>query len=146
MTAATSGLWATASNSVTASSNAPRIAYAAQLPARVPIVGGPAQPLLQLRHAAVVVAGVVVGDFEVALGHLHARIELERVRELLDGLRDEALLVIENAEVVVRARVRRVDPAGEGPQNREVALGDDQVKRMASKMALRDARSGRSRK
>ena len=66
----------------------------------------------------------MVGDLEVALGDLHPRVELERARELLDGLGDEALLVVEDAEVVVRARVRRIDAAGKGAEDREVAFGD----------------------
>jgi len=64
----------------------------------------------------------VVGDFEIALRDLHARVQLEGARELLDGLGDETLLIVEDAEIVVRPRVRRIDPAGEGPQHREVAL------------------------
>src|SRR3989442_4301364 len=33
--------------------------------------------LLQLRHAPVVVAGIVIGDLEVALRDLHLRVQLE---------------------------------------------------------------------
>ena len=119
---------------------------AAQLPARVALVGGLPQLFLQLGDATVVIAGVVIGDLEVALRDLHARVELERPRELLDGLGNEAFLVVENAEIVVRARIGGIDPAGKGPQDGDVTLRDRQVSRMASKMALRDARSGRSRK
>src|SRR5256886_10771634 len=54
---------------------------ASQLPAGVAVVGRLAQPLLQLRHAPVVVTGVVIGDFEVALRDLHLRVQLERARE-----------------------------------------------------------------
>ena len=95
---------------------------AAQLPARLALVGRLAQPLLELVDAPVVVAGVVIRDFEIALGDLHARVELQRPRELLDGLGDEALLVIQDAEVVVRPGVRRIDPAGERAKNGEIAL------------------------
>ena len=95
---------------------------AAQLPARLTLVGRLAQPLLELVDAPVVVAGVVIRDFEIALGDLHARVELQRPRELLDGLGDEALLVIQDAEVVVRPGVRRIDPAGERAKNGEIAL------------------------
>ena len=95
---------------------------AAQLPARVALVRRLAQPLLQLGDAAVVEAGVVVGDLEIALSDLHARVELERARELLDGLGDEALLIVEDAEIVVRPRIRRIDPAGERAKNGEIAL------------------------
>ena len=51
---------------------------APELPARVAIVGMQAQPLLQLRNARVVVAGVEVRDLEIALRDLHLRVELER--------------------------------------------------------------------
>ncbi len=97
---------------------------AAELPARIALVGCLAESFLQLGHAAIVETGVAVGDLEVALGHLHARVELERPRELVDGLGDEALLVVEDAEVVMRAGVRRIDAAGKGAEDREVAFGD----------------------
>src|SRR5204862_5462198 len=54
---------------------------ASQLPAGVAVVGRLAQPLLQLRHAPVVVTGIVISDFEVALRDLHLRVQLERARE-----------------------------------------------------------------
>ena len=95
---------------------------AAQLPARVALIRRLAQPLLQLGDAAVVVAGIVVGDLEIALRDLHAWVELEGARELLDRLGDEAFLIVEDAEIVVRPCVRRIDPAGKGPQHREVPL------------------------
>ena len=126
---------------------------APHLPARVAIVGRAAELFLELGDAAVVVAGVVIRDLEIALRDLHARIELERARELFDRLGDEALLVVEDAQIVVRPRIRRIDPAGKRAEDREVTLGNrrsrrrhGQLRRMASKMALRDARSGRSRK
>ncbi len=95
---------------------------APELPAGVAVVGGLPQPLPQLRHPLVVVAGVVVGDLQVALRHLHLRVELERAGELSDRLLDQAFLVIEDAEVVVGPGVRRVDPAGEGSEDGEVAF------------------------
>ncbi len=95
---------------------------AAQLPARIALVGCAAQPLLELGHATVVVPGVVVGDLEIPLRNLHARIELEGAGELLDRLGDEGFLVIENAEIVMRARIGGIDPAGKGPQDRYVTL------------------------
>ena len=95
---------------------------AAELPARVALVGRGPQAFPQLGDAVVVEARVVIGDLEVALRDLHARVELERAGELLDGLGDEAFLVVENAEIVVRARVGRVDPAGKGPQDGNVTL------------------------
>ena len=95
---------------------------AAKLPARFALVGRAAQLLLELGHAAVVVPGVVVGDLEIPLRDLHARVELEGAGELLDRLGDEGFLVIENAEIVMRARIGGIDPAGKGPQDRYVTL------------------------
>ena len=95
----------------------------------------------------------MVGDLEVFLGDLHARVELQGAEELLDRLGDEALLIVENAEVVVRPRIGGIDAAGERAEDREIAFGEGgpghgepQVSRMASKMARRLARSGSSRK
>ena len=109
---------------------------AAQLPARIALVGRAAEPLLQLRDAAVVEAGVVVGDLEVALGDLHAGIELEGARELLDRLGHQTLLIVEHAEIVVRAGVRRIDPARKRTQDREVAFGN------GSRRGVRERRGG----
>ncbi len=95
---------------------------AAQLPARVALIRRLAQPFLQFGDARVVKPGVVVGDLEIPLRDLHARVQLECPRELLDRLGDEALLIVENAEIVVRPGIRRIDPAGKGPQHREVAF------------------------
>ena len=94
----------------------------AQLPARVTLVGRLPQLLLQLGDPPVIEAGLVIGDLEVALRDLHAGVELERPRELLDGLGHEAFLVVENAEIVVRARIGWVDPAGKRPQDGNVTL------------------------
>ena len=93
-----------------------------ELPARVAIFGTLPQALAQLRDARVVVAGIEVRDLEVALRDLHRLVELERLHERGDRLLVQALVVVQNAEVVVRARVRRIDPPGERAQNLAVAL------------------------
>ena len=41
---------------------------------------------------------------------------------VFDGLGHEAFLVVENAEIVVRARIGWVDPAGKRPQDGNVTL------------------------
>ena len=108
--------------------------------------------LAQLGDPAIVVAAVPVGDLQVGLRHLHLRVELERASELGDRLLDQALLVVEDAEVVVRPGVGRVDPTGKGAEHREIALRerggrhDVRAVRMASKMDRSDAMSGSSRK
>jgi hypothetical protein len=86
---------------------------AAQLPACIAVVGLNAQAVLQLGDAAVVVPGVEVRDLQVALRHLHLWVELERARERRNSLAQQALVVVEDPEVVVRTGVRRVDPLGE---------------------------------
>jgi hypothetical protein len=50
------------------------------------------QAIAQLRHAAVVVAGVEIGDLEIALRDLHFRVELERARERGDASPNKPLL------------------------------------------------------
>ena len=82
---------------------------AAELPAGVAVVGLHAQAVAQLRHAPVVVARVEVRDLEVPLRHLHLGVELERARERGDRLAEQALVVVQDAEVVVGAGVGRVD-------------------------------------
>ena len=97
-------------NSATASSDCPEQRVGApELPARVAVVDAEAELLAQLRDAAVVVARVEVRDLEVALRDLHLRVELERLRERRRRLLVQPLVVVEHAEVVVRARVRRID-------------------------------------
>jgi len=95
---------------------------ASQLEPGLTVVGRLAQPLLQLGDAAVVVAGAVVGDLEVALGDLHLRVELQRARKLRDRFGDQSLLIVQDAEVVVGPGVGGIDPAAEGSQDREVAI------------------------
>ncbi len=94
----------------------------AEFPAGGDIGGLATEPFPQFREAAIVVAGGVIRDLEVLRRDLHARIELERPDELLDGLGDEALLVIQDAKVVVRSRIGRIDAAGERAQDREIAF------------------------
>ena len=76
----------------------------------------------QVRDETLVIARVEVRDLQVAVGHLHALIELERFLEVLDRFLVQSLVVEDHAEVVVRAGVARIDAAGERAQNLEVAL------------------------
>ena len=69
------------------------------------------QPFAQLLQAGVVVARVEVRDLEVALRDGHARVQLERVRELRHRLRGHPLVEVEDAQVVARARVTGIDTA-----------------------------------
>ena len=97
----------------------------AKLPARVPVLGMAADPLLERGDAAVVVAAVAVGDVEVGLRHLHPRVQLQRADELGDRVLDQPLLIVEDAQVVVGAGVGGVDPAGKGAQDGKIALRQD---------------------
>jgi hypothetical protein len=85
----------------------------AELPARIGVVRREAQALLQLGHAAVVVPALAPRQLEVVLRELPPRIELERAAERGHCLRDQPLLVVEDAQVVVGAGIGRVDSAGE---------------------------------
>ena len=96
---------------------------APELPARVAIFGAQPQLFLQLRNARVVVAGVEVRDLEIALRDLHLGVELQRLHERGDRLLVQPLVVVQHTEVVVRARVRRIDPSGERPQHFAIAIG-----------------------
>jgi hypothetical protein len=66
---------------------------------------------------------VSIGDLQICLGHLHPGVELECPGKFGDRFIDQALLVIKNAEVIVRPGVGGIDPLGEGAENREIALG-----------------------
>ena len=121
---------------------------AAQFPACLAVVGRAAQAFLELRHAAIVEAALAVGQLEVVLRHLHARVDLERAGERGDRLADHALLVVEDPEVVVRAGVRRVDATRERPEDGEVAIGErwtrHRVRRCGWRRRWRAARAGRA--
>ena len=95
---------------------------AAELPSRIAIVRANAEAFLQLGNARVVVAGVEVRDLQIALRDLHLGVELERLHERGDRLLVQALVVVQDPQVVVRARVRRIDPPGERPEDVAVAL------------------------
>src|SRR6202041_801424 len=79
---------------------------ATQLPSRLPIRRGGAQPTAERRHAPIVVAGAEIRDFEIALRDQHLLVEFECARERRNRFLEEALVEIEYAEVVVRARMR----------------------------------------
>ena len=131
---------------------AQRCVGAAELPSRVPIVGLVPQAVLQFGHAGVVVTRRAISRFKVVLRHLHFWVEFEGSGELLDGLGDEPFLVVEDSEIVMGTSIGRVDPLGKRAEDRHVAFRDghgshpSHPRRMASKIARRDAISGRSRK
>ena len=83
-----------------------------------------AQAIAKLRDATVVETRVKVRHLEVALRHLHLRIELESARERSDRILVHPLVVIQDAEVVVRAGIGAVDAPCERPQDVTIALGD----------------------
>ena len=95
---------------------------AREFPARGAVGGPLAQQLAQFPDAPVVVAGLEVGDLEVALRDLHLRVEFQRAHEGLHRLFVQPLVVVEHPEVVVRPRVRRIDPPGEGSQHVAIAF------------------------
>jgi hypothetical protein len=78
--------------------------------------------LAQLRDTLVGVPAVEVGDLEVPLRDLHAWIQLERPHEGIDRLLVQPLVVIEDAEIVVRAGVGRIDATREGAEDLAVPL------------------------
>jgi hypothetical protein len=86
---------------------------AAKLPACITVRGSAPEALAQIGDAPVVVACVEIRDLEVALRDLHLGVELERAHERGCRLGVQPLVVIQDAEVVVRTGVRRVDPPGE---------------------------------
>ena len=77
----------------------------------------------QLGDTPVVEPGLAVHDFQVALRHRHAGIELQGAGERGHRLVGQPALVEQHAEVVVRAGVGRIDATNERPEDREVALG-----------------------
>ena len=81
------------------------------------------QPLLQLGNTLVIVSRVEVRDLEVTLGDLHPLVELQRAHECRDGLLVQPLVVVEDAEVVVRTGVGRIDALGKRPEHIPVAVG-----------------------
>jgi hypothetical protein len=95
---------------------------AAQLPSGIAVVWLPACLGPEVGDAALKVPTVPVGDLQVGLGHLHLGVELQGAGKFRDRLVDQTLLVIKNAEVIVRPGVGRIDPLGEGAENREIAL------------------------
>jgi hypothetical protein len=122
---------------------------ATELPSRITVFRVGPQPVAELGYSSIVIAGVEVCDLEIATSDLHLAVELERFHERRDGLLVQSLVVVQDAEVVVRAGVRRIDPAGERPKYVAITLGREnhgQATRTALRMACSEAASGRSRK
>ena len=88
-----------------------------ELPAGIAIVGMVAQPLDQLSHPAVVIPGLGVGEFEIALSQRHSGVEFNRRSELLDRFLDQTLAKVEDAKVVARTRVGTIDAASKGAEH-----------------------------
>ncbi len=95
---------------------------APQVEPGVAVVGVRPKLFPQLGHATVRIAGFVIGDLPITLGDPHLGIELQRDSELLEGLVDEALSVVQHTEVVVRAGIGGIDAAGKRPQGLEFVL------------------------
>ena len=95
---------------------------AAQVPPGIAIVWPTVCLLPEVRDPELIMPAVAIGDLEIGLRDLHLRVQLQRAGKLRDRLVDQTLLVIQNAEVVVRPGVRRIDPLGERAENREIAL------------------------
>src|SRR5882672_708484 len=75
------------------------------------------EPFLELVQSALEDPALAVRDLEVAPRHAHSLVESQCARERDDCLVRQSLSKIENAEVVVRAGIRRVDSAGERSQD-----------------------------
>src|SRR5688572_22227987 len=73
------------------------------------LVGILLQLLPQLTNDLLEEAGVEVSDLQIALGDLHARIQLERRLEMRDRLVVEAFVVKNDAKVVVGTSVVWID-------------------------------------
>src|SRR6266404_4669119 len=71
------------------------------------------EPFLELVQSALEDPALAVGDLEVAPRHAHALVESQCARERDDCLVRQSLSKVENAEVVVRAGIRRVDSPSE---------------------------------
>ena len=98
---------------------------AAKFPVRIAIAGQCPQSLRELTDTFVVIAGVEVGDLEVALRHQHFCVELQRAHEGAHRLLVQSLVVIQHAEIVVRTGIRRINAAGERAQHIAVAFGGE---------------------
>ncbi len=76
-----------------------------------------AESFLELVEPALDDSALTVGDLEIPARHTHALIQRQGARERCDRLVRQPLSEVENTEVVVSARIRRIDSAGERPQD-----------------------------
>jgi len=95
---------------------------APQFPACFAIARRRAQQFAEVGDALVGGAAVEIGDLEITLRHLHARVELQRAHERVHRFLVQSLVVVQDAEVVVRSGVGRIDPAGKGTENVTVPI------------------------
>jgi len=83
--------------------------------------------LVQLIDALVGGPAAEIRDLEIALRHLHARVELQCAHERADRFLVQALVVVQDAEVVVRAGVAGIDATGERAEHGEITLGRERT-------------------
>src|SRR5690242_13307032 len=76
-----------------------------------------AQAFLELLEATLENPALTVGDLEISARYSHALVEREGARESENRLLRQPFSEVEDSEVVVRARVRRIDSASERPKD-----------------------------
>ena len=84
---------------------------------RFEILGIRSQALLEVVEPALENPTLPVRDLQISPRHTHPLVERQRARERDDRFVRQSLSEIQDSEVVVRARVRRIDSAREGPQD-----------------------------
>src|SRR5690606_18775907 len=107
-----------------------------------------------LRDEPLEVSRVEVRDLEVPRRDLHPRVQLERSLEGGDRLLVQTLLVVDHTQVVVRARIARVDPAPDRTEDLEIprrtrdrrAMQRAHARWIARRITWSEAGSGMSRK
>ena len=90
------------------------------LTSRLEIVGVRGQHSVEHQQAGVARARLRGRDFQIARRDPHAAIERQRAQEGIDGLDEHPFAEIQDAEVVERAGILRIDAAGHGAQESDV--------------------------
>src|ERR1700693_6409042 len=84
---------------------------------RFEILGIRSQPLLEVVQPALENSALPVGNLQISPCDAHALVERQRARERNDGFVRQSLSEIQDSQVVVCARIRRIDSACERPQD-----------------------------
>src|SRR6202022_2300557 len=84
---------------------------------RLQILGIRSQPFLEVVQPALEDSAFPVRNLEISPCHTYALVERQRARERDDRLVRQSFSEIEDSEVVVCARVRRIDSSRERPQD-----------------------------